>query len=106
MDKAAPPESRFSARAEQSITGQQLRCAAVLAHPHPGGAVSDRIRRRKNHQVSGKLLTHRSLQPFFHPMLVSRPAPSIYAAGTLLGHVRSGCNLVAAIVPFGRAADS
>src|SRR5512145_975912 len=105
MAEGAPCGSRFFTRPEQSTSGQCLRCAPVLAHQRAGGALSDGLRRRTNDQVSGKLFKNRSLETVLHSMLVSRPAPSFYASRTLLGHVRSGFNLIAAIVPLERAAD-
>ena len=53
-----------------------------------GRALSHRVRRRTDHQVFRKLFAQRPLQAVFHSMLVSRPAPSIHAAGTILGYVR------------------
>ena len=53
----------------------------------------------------GKLLTQRARQAILPAVLLSRSASSLYAAGPLLGHVRSQRDSLTAIFQRGRAAD-
>ena len=88
--KARHPNPDSLRGPENQLPGNRYTAPQAWRTTHAGRALSDGIRRRAHDEVSGELCAHRPRPAVFPSMLVSRSAPSIHTAGTLLGYVRSG----------------